>query len=76
VLTAPAECASNAHNMGMEMGVPLFAPIGITKFPAISAQCHRPRIGTPIATSLPVNDDYRRRSLKPLLAEVQEQCAK
>jgi hypothetical protein len=46
------------------------------KFSAISAQCLWITLGTPIAISLPVNDDYRRRLLKPLLAEVQEQCAK
>jgi hypothetical protein len=62
--------------MGMEIGVPLLAAIGITKFPAISARCLWITLGTPIAISLTVNDDYRRRLLKPLLAEVQEQCAK
>jgi hypothetical protein len=62
--------------MGTEMGVALFAAIGITKFPAISAQCRWIALGIPIAINLPVNDDYRRRLLKPLLAEVQEQCAK
>jgi hypothetical protein len=46
------------------------------KIPAISAQCLWITLGIPIAINLPVNDDYRRRLLKPLLAEVQEQCAK
>jgi len=69
--------------MGMATGVLLLAAIGITKFRAISAQGHRlpigtsiAKIGTSIAISLPVNDDYRPPVLKPLLAEVQEQCAK